>query len=70
MVKLYLKMKQAHTDGITCIELVKENDAFATASFDCCCHIWKIEDGKKIGSLLLGGDQNWNLKFDLVTRRR
>lgn len=70
MIKLHLKIKQAHTDGITSIELVDENNAFATSSFDCCCHIWSLKDGKKIGSLLLGGDTNWNLKFDLNARKK
>ena len=69
MIKLHLKIKLGHTDGITSIELVSENNAFITSSFDCCCHIWSIDDGKKIGSLLLGGDPNWNIKFDLEKRR-
>ena len=64
-----MKKKQAHNDGITSIEIIKENEAFVTSSFDCCCYIWKIEDGVKIGSLLLGGDVNWKLSFDLAARR-
>ena len=60
-----LRIKQAHSDGITSIELIKENNAFITSSFDCCCHIWSIEDGSKIGSLLLGGDPKWGLNFNL-----
>lgn len=68
--KPYLKKKQAHNEGITSIELIKENEAFITSSFDCCCHIWKIADGTKIGSLLLGGDVNWKLNFDLASRRK
>lgn len=65
LISRHLKIKQAHGDGITSIELVKENSAFITSSFDCCCHIWRVEDGTKIGSLLLGGDPNWGLKFNL-----
>jgi hypothetical protein len=42
MIKVHLKMKRTHLDGITSIELVKENKAFVTSSFDCCCHIWRI----------------------------
>ena len=62
-------MRQAHHDGITSIEIIQENQAFATSSFDCCCHIWKISNGTKIGSLLLGGDVNWKLEFNLSARR-
>lgn len=33
-------------------------NCFATSSFDCCCHIWNIENDfsriNKIGSLVLG----------------
>ena len=58
-------MKGIHNDGITYLQIVKENDAFISASFDCCCHIWSINDGRKLGSLLLGGDVNWKVKFDL-----
>ena len=70
LVNIHLKMKQAHSDGITYISTVRENDAFITASFDCCCHIWSINDGRKLGSLLLGGDPNWKVKFDLEHRKR
>ena len=42
MISIHLKKKQAHNDGITSIELIKENLAFVTSSFDCCCYIWRI----------------------------
>jgi hypothetical protein len=69
LISRHLKIKQAHTDGITCIELVKENNAFITSSFDCCCYVWRIEDGVKIGALLLGGDPKWGLRFNLEFKK-
>lgn len=65
-----LKITNAHGDGITCIELIVENDAFITSSFDCCCHVWNIETGEKLGSLLLGGDPNWRIVFNLEQRKQ
>jgi WD40 repeat protein len=65
MIVQHLKISGAHSDGITSIELINENDAFITASFDCCCHIWSITTGQKLGSLLLGGDINWKLVFNM-----
>ena len=41
-----------------------------TASFDCCCHIWNINTGQKLGSLLLGGDPNWKLAFNMGRRKK
>jgi WD40 repeat protein len=69
MITIQLKISGAHTDGITSIELIEENEAFITSSFDCCCHIWSIKTGSKIGSLLLGGDPNWRLVFDMNQRK-
>lgn len=69
MIIQQLKIPAAHTDGITCIELIEENDAFITASFDCCCHIRNIETGEKLGSLLLGGDSNWKLVFNMQLKK-
>jgi len=34
------KIKQAHNDGITWIDMISEYKAFATSSFDCCACIW------------------------------
>ena len=70
MIEQELKISNAHGDGITAIELIQENDAFITASFDCCCHIWSISTGQKLGSLLLGGDNNWKLMFNMERRKR
>ncbi len=64
-----IKIVGAHGDGITSIELIEENEAFITASFDCCCHIWNINNGEKVGSLLLGGDLNWKLVFNMQQRK-
>lgn len=69
MITLHLKVTGAHTDGITSIELIQENEAFITSSFDCCCHIWSMKNGEKLGSLLLGGDPNWKLDFDMHQRK-
>lgn len=68
MIVESLKIANAHTDGITSIELIEENQAFITSSFDCCCHIWSLKNGEKIGSLLLGGDINWKLEFNMSQR--
>lgn len=70
MIVQHLKIVNGHGDGITCIELIAENDAFITSSFDCCCHIWSIQSGEKLGSLLLGGDPNWKIVFNLEQRRQ
>ena len=69
MIVRQLKITNGHTDGITCIELIEENQAFITSSFDCCCYIWNINNGEKIGSLLLGGDPNWKINFNLDGRK-
>ncbi len=69
MIAESLKIINAHTDGITCIQLIEENEAFITSSFDCCCHIWSIKNGEKLGSLLLGGDMHWKLKFNMERRK-
>ena len=60
------QIRKAHSDGITWIEVIKKYGAFATSSFDCCCHIWSFNDlEKKIGSLILGFmDKNWNFQVD------
>ena len=69
MIGMHLKMNGIHTDGITCIELIEENDAFITASFDCRCFIWDIQTGHKLGSLFLGGDPDWKLRFNMENRK-
>jgi hypothetical protein len=69
MIILHIKLRTAHSDGITSIELIRENEAFITTSFDCCCHIWSLVNGEKLGSLLLGGDMGWKLKFNLEGRK-
>ncbi len=38
-----------------------------SSSFDSCVHIWSF-DGKKQGSLILGLDRNWKLKFNIEMR--
>lgn len=63
-----MKITNAHTDGITSIELIEENEAFITSSFDCCCYLWSLKNSQKIGSLLLGGDIHWNLRFNMDQR--
>jgi hypothetical protein len=40
-------IKKEHNDGITWIEVIDDYDCFATSSFDCCCHIWSIEEWNK-----------------------
>lgn len=68
-------VKKEHNDGITWIEIIEDYKAFATCSFDCCCHIWSFDEWektgrkewKKVGSLILGTDnrtQNVILKVD------
>lgn len=69
MIEITLKLNNAHLDGITSIELLSENRAFITSSFDCCCYIWSIETGQRIGALLLGGDPNWKLTFNMASRK-
>ena len=69
MIGIHLKMNGIHTDGITCIELIEENDAFITASFDFRCFIWSIHSGQKLGALLLGGDPEWRLSFNMEGRK-
>jgi len=70
LVKTVFTIKKAHTDGITHIEVLGKYQSFATSSFDCCCYIWSLKNFKKIGSLIIGGDRNWGLQFNLVERRK
>jgi hypothetical protein len=48
------KIKQAHNDGITWIDMISDQVAFATSSFDCRARVWSLKDLSLIGSLLLG----------------
>lgn len=70
LVKTIFTIKKAHTDGITHIEVIGKYQSFATSSFDCCCHIWSLKNFKKIGSLIIGGDRNWGLEFNLQERKK
>lgn len=59
--------KKLHNDYITWIEEISQYNCIATASFDCCCHIWNISDLSKMGSLILGSDHinnGWMLKIN------
>lgn len=42
-----------HNNLISSIEVIKDKDAFATSSFDCCVHIWCLKTFNKLGSLIL-----------------
>ena len=75
MIIFETPIKKEHGDGITWIEIIEDYECFATCSFDCCCHVWSLDDWektdrkewKKIGSLILGTDQrtkNTILKVD------
>jgi len=59
--------KKLHNDGITSIEVMEEDEAFATSSFDCCCYIWNNQ-GNKMGSLMIAQDKNWNLHLNVEKR--
>jgi len=59
-VKLHKKL---HNDGITSIEVMEDDDVFATSSFDCCCYVWN-QSGVKLGALMIATDKNWSLKLN------
>lgn len=66
LIKTVFQIKKAHVDGITHIEVIGQYQSFATSSFDCCCTIWSLKNYRKIGSLIIGGDRNWGLEFNLA----
>lgn len=70
LVKSVFTIKKAHSDGITHIEVLGKYQSFATSSFDCCCHVWSLKNFKRIGSLIIGGDRNWGLQFNLEERKK
>lgn len=69
LIKSSFKIKKAHLDGITDIEMIDEFGSFASSSFDCCCFIWSLDTCKKIGSLIIGGDKNWKLAISETDRK-
>lgn len=41
----------------------------ALTSFDCCVSIWRIDNWRKLGKLILGGDKEWAVKVDEEMRK-
>ncbi|OMJ91134.1 hypothetical protein SteCoe_6398 [Stentor coeruleus] len=60
---------RAHKDAINHICLIEEHNLIVTSSFDCNVHIWS-EDGTRKGTLILGTDKNWAVKFDVNVKLR
>ena len=72
-VVLYFQKKKAHEDSITWIEIMVDQNAFATSSFDCQVHLWSITTFEKIGSLILGHESlnnNWQFRINEEERKQ
>ena len=58
---------KAHDEGITHISIIEGLQMIISCGFDYRVHIWEFS-GKKLGTLVVGGDPEWKVKIDTLGR--